>query len=98
MTSHLEATKAAAPMDSVLFQDGTQSQASVPSPFQNSLLDGCCCHDEYATTYFALCLLEKKKRVSLLYLPAYLYTRLLINIETTISLSLFEQEHQRSSR
>ena len=27
MTSHLEATKAAAPMDSVLFQDGTQSQA-----------------------------------------------------------------------
>ena len=62
MTSHLEATKAAAPMDSVLFQDGTQAQASVPSPFQHSLLDGCCCHDEYATTYFALCLLEKKKK------------------------------------
>jgi hypothetical protein len=77
-------------MDSVLFQDGTQSQASVPSPFQNSLPDGCCCLDE--------CAIALKKTISLFYLPAYSHPRFLINIETSISLSVFEQEHQRSSR
>ena len=46
MTSHPEATKAAAPMDSVLFQDGTQLQASVLRPFQSFLLDGFCCLDK----------------------------------------------------
>lgn len=52
MTSHLEATKAAAPMDSVPFQDGIRWQASVLRPFQSSLPDGFCCHDECAISRY----------------------------------------------
>ena len=70
-------------MDSVPFQDGTQSQASVPLPSQNSLPDGCCCHDECAISaiYFDPCLL-KKRRFHYFHLPAYAYPRFLIIIET----------------
>jgi hypothetical protein len=80
MTSHLEATKAAAPMDSVLFQDGTQSQASVPRPFQSSLPDGFCCRDaQSATTYFVPCLLRKEKDFIIVIALTSVYESTLVN-------------------
>ena len=87
MTSYLEATKAAVPMDSVPSQDGTQSQASVPPLFQNSLPDGCCCHNECTICHylFSLRVYWKNDFIIVIMLTSiYVFNSLLlINIEIT---------------